>query len=380
MTVASLAGSIDVNLMVQAGRVVRVDIVSARSFAFGRLAAGRSLDSVVVLIRRLFSLCAAAQSAAAASAMEAARGETIDAAAMRARTGAVLAERVVELLRGTVTALAGTAIAAFAPDMRRIAAAARALDDRAADAETARAAIDEIERALTALGLGPHDLTDKKAFDRWIGSGLPFAALLRPIAESAETDFGAIVLDPLSSGADLAIGGRLLGEGAGFAARPSLDRRVPETGALVRNIDHPLVAALAQSHGAGLLVRLVARAVEASATPARLRATLFAGEEAAEADVMRCYAMGSGRGLAAVECARGRLHHLAEVADDRKVGRLEILAPTEWNFHPLGPLARALSGAVVGTDRAARTRIDRLIAAFDPCVAFRANLVEAAHA
>jgi hypothetical protein len=44
------------------------------------------------------------------------------------------------------------------------------------------------------------------------------------------------------------------------------------------------------------------------------------------------------------------------------------------------PLAAALLGAKVGGGDAARLRIERLAAAFDPCVAFAVNLSERPHA
>jgi len=46
-----------------------------------------------------------------------------------------------------------------------------------------------------------------------------------------------------------------------------------------------------------------------------------------------------------------------------------VLAPTEWNFHPAGPLVRALTGFRPGAD--ALAAITRRAAAFDPCVALR---------
>ncbi|MGB8278991.1 MAG: hypothetical protein WCF20_13820 [Methylovirgula sp.] len=58
----------------------------------------------------------------------------------------------------------------------------------------------------------------------------------------------------------------------------------------------------------------------------------------------------------------------------------DFLAPTEWNLHPAGPLATCLLGADLGTGEAAGLRIARLAALFDPCVAFRVEWTEAAHA
>ena len=95
---------------------------------------------------------------------------------------------------------------------------------------------------------------------------------------------------------------------------------------------------------------------------------------------MRGYRLDERLGLAAIECARGRLHHLVGLDGEGRVERYEILAPTEWNFHLHGPLARALRSATLGGDGGARGAIERLVAAFDPCVAHRVNVAEAGHA
>lgn len=72
--------------------------------------------------------------------------------------------------------------------------------------------------------------------------------------------------------------------------------------------------------------------------------------------------------MGVVECARGRLVHRVAVAGGR-VADYKILAPTEWNFHPEGPLARGLAGAWVGRETAAvRQSIEWLVTALDPCV------------
>ncbi len=380
MSFAPLSESIDVNVAVQAGRVAKVDIRSARAFGLGRLAAGRSAGDAVAVIGRLFSLCATAHRVAAVTAIEAARAERPDPNSARARIAAVIAERLVELLRGTLTMLAAEEFASLAPALRRIGRAARSYEAPLPNAGAAGAATDELAQALATLGLAPGVLADAQSFDCWLSSDSVVARRLRPLAESEEASFGTLDLDPLEVEADRVIGANLREHGAAFSARPALAGQIPETGALARNARHPLLSALVERHGAGLLARLVARLVEVCETPARLRAALIDGNDDANADVVHAYSMGKQSGLAAVQCARGRLYHLAEIADDGGVERLEILAPTEWNFHPQGSLARALNGACVGIGAAARLRVERLVAAFDPCVAVRVDLAEAGRA
>ncbi len=75
--------------------------------------------------------------------------------------------------------------------------------------------------------------------------------------------------------------------------------------------------------------------------------------------------LATGQALAWVEMARGLLFHWVQLDAAGAVQDYRVLAPTEWNFHPEGALARALSALAPGDTTAART----LAAAFDPCVA-----------
>lgn len=372
MTVAMRPDLIDVNIALSRGRVAEVEIGARRPTGFGRLAHGRTGEEVVALLPRLFVLCAAAQSVAGVTAIEAARGAAGCEASVRRRAVAVVAERMIELLRGTLVALAGDGFDRFAPALRQVFAAARALGAGSAPDVTAIAAL---ESALDAVGLPAGCFAGQEAFDRWIDGPSAIAGLLRPLMRSNSTL--GFVLDPLDADADILVGEHLRADGTAYAARPVLDGRVPETGALARNAGHPLLAAL--DVGDGATVRLLARMVEVRAAP-ELLCRLLGGDSQAADGVLRSYRLGDGLGLAAVECARGRLHHLVALDADGRVARLEILAPTEWNFHPQGPLARALHGAALDADDAARGHVERLVAAFDPCVAYRVRIAEAGYA
>ncbi len=80
----------------------------------------------------------------------------------------------------------------------------------------------------------------------------------------------------------------------------------------------------------------------------------------------------AGEGLAWVETARGLLvYRVGLAADDGspagpRVAALQVLAPTDWNFHAQGVLAEALHALAPGDAPGAT----RLAVAFDPCVAF----------
>ncbi|MDP2325218.1 MAG: nickel-dependent hydrogenase large subunit, partial [Gammaproteobacteria bacterium] len=65
------------------------------------------------------------------------------------------------------------------------------------------------------------------------------------------------------------------------------------------------------------------------------------------------------------EMARGLLLHWVQLDGDGAVQDYRVLAPTEWNFHPDGALARAVAALTPSDSEAAHL----LAAAYDPCVA-----------
>ena len=91
---------------------------------------------------------------------------------------------------------------------------------------------------------------------------------------------------------------------------------------------------------------------------------------------MQAFAIAHGDGMAAVQTARGLLLHRARIVDDR-VADYQIVAPTDWNFHPHGPAASALRKLAAKDAEALERRATMTVQAFDPCVAYR---IEIGHA
>jgi coenzyme F420-reducing hydrogenase alpha subunit len=80
-------------------------------------------------------------------------------------------------------------------------------------------------------------------------------------------------------------------------------------------------------------------------------------------------------GIGFAEAARGLLVHRVSMLDGR-VRRYQILAPTEWNFHPQGVVAEGLKAiARAGVTGAELERLARLyITAVDPCVDYQLSV------
>jgi hypothetical protein len=93
-----------------------------------------------------------------------------------------------------------------------------------------------------------------------------------------------------------------------------------------------------------------------------------------------------GEAVAWVEMARGLLIHHVRLDGEGHAARVHachVIAPTEWNFHPDGSVARALEALPPAHTDDSRRRLEALMAAYDPCVPFKQDQsmpVEAAHA
>jgi len=142
-----------------------------------------------------------------------------------------------------------------------------------------------------------------------------------------------------------------------FARRPTWRGAPAETGALARLQADPLIAELATRSASRVPARFVARLRELALLLAG-RAHGLAGAQAID----------DCTGMAWVENARGLLIHVVKL-DQGRIGSYRLIAPTEWNFHPDGSLAMALSGTHVEDAQAVRSRVIRHVASLDPCVA-----------
>lgn len=155
----------------------------------------------------------------------------------------------------------------------------------------------------------------------------------------------------------------------GYCARPDWDGEPRETGALARMAAHPAMAAALERHGNCVAVRVLARLAETAGLVLRLA-------EGAGATLADGRTLAAQTGAAWVETSRGLLAHVVALRDGRVV-RYRILAPTEWNFHPDGPLARGLAGTEADSEAAVLRALQLQALALDPCVAYDAVVAHA---
>jgi len=309
------AGCVRLRLGSTNGRISEVVVASERP-AISQVLRGRPADEAVRLVPLLFALCGQAQGRAAALALAAARGAEclpqLDAAIRREALREHLWRWLLDLppLLGEVA-------------MREEFVAA-----------TGWIACGRRNELGTLLG------------------GSRVEALRRRLGELEDVaDLQPRLLPALDARSSLALWPRL---DAGFCRTPHWQGAAAETGAVARRQGRAGIATSA------FAARWLARLEE-------LRDWAAGFEEVGAGGTASAAPVEAGSGRALVETARGLLIHEITLDGDR-IADFFIVAPTEWNFHPQGPLAGWLLGRGASDRDAVQSFAARAVAALDPCV------------
>jgi len=360
----NLEGRIDIHLERHGDAPATVSIHSTRPQLAQKLLAGRTPEEAAHLAGLVFSLCGKAQQVAAEAACEAAQGQIPDAAASRARETAVLLELAQE--HAWRLLLDWPQQQGMPPDQ----ASQLRLRQRAADPLRFAETLDDL--LLNTLLGEPANLwlgRDLAGFDAWRhAGGTATARLFAALGEGVDSGIcQASLLPPLQrlGGAAAQELARQAMETPAFCGQPLWQGAPAETGALARACEQPLLAAWIARRGRGAGARLLARLLELAACSAGVPAG---------AAWVRAWPLGDNAGLAGVETSRGLLLHAVRLWEG-KVAEYRIVAPTEWNFHPAGPLFQALSSLAPGDGLEARARL--VAQSLDPCVAFAIEIKNA---
>ena len=368
-----------------------VSIASTRPVRAAGLFVGRGLTETSRLLPAMFSICAAAQSAACASACEQALGLSAPAPVRARRARLVAAETLREHLwrvlldwpRGLgedpeaaamARVMAGydgwrAALTAgldiFTPATTAMPTAPSAPDDAGARRDLADLCTRTVFGTPPGIWLG--QVSTLAALRAWTAQTETAAArLLGRVLRDGHAGLGRSRVAPLPAlrAHDLEhhLGGSAAAANA-FVARPTWEGLPRETSPLTRQRAAPLVHDLATHFGNGLLTRLAAQLTEVARILAADAGTTLKAAPGRDP-------LPPGIGLSQVPAARGLLVHRVRIIGEQ-IAEYRILAPTEWNFHPEGVVACGLAGLWEGSDPVDPRPLARLfIAAVDPCVEF----------
>ena len=369
MTFLLGAGTIRIGVTVSRALACSVAVKANRPQGLTRMFVGRKPAEAPDLAGQVFSLCGFAQSVASRLAVLNALDLPMDEDERASASAGLLAERIFETLRALVlqwpTPLPAPLAAMAARHLRDALAATQAIISQARAGGATRpdlaAATTRLRAAVAGLGVPE---TGRAPLP-----GTACEAIMRDTA--GDRRFNGRRPDPLTVRDDAEVITRLCDE-PDYAALPYLSGRVAETGAYARLTAPPA------GTGSHLVHRFLARIEDIRSCLAQL--TTLAGTGEHDWAALASGGPTPGGGYGAVECARGRLYHQAEIGSDGRLAAYRILAPTEWNFHPAGPFVETLLSSRIGADEAAVRSVSRLAVLFDPCVAFQVDLREAAHA
>ena len=376
----AIEGEVAVKLDCSGGRIDRVQVVSQRPDHARTLLLNRSPEQAVTLVGSVFRICANAQMQAAVTAIEQCQRIDADPDTKVARQQRVAMETLREHswrvflnwptlvgeppCKAPLKALleidrqwqqlfgSNAFISAANPELPTVAAQRDCLTALGELLETELFGIDPLLWQQMAMA----------TFEKWLADGQTLAA--RVLGEIHRRHWSATGNTPTRhlTAIDRATAHRLLtGDGADrFIRQPDLQGQCHESTPLSRQQYHPLIRSLTARFGTGLLTRMTALLIEIAA--------MF---EAMDSPRPITGSAGSGlpAGLGVVNAARGLLIHRVELQAGR-VADYQIVAPTEWNFHPQGTLARALHTLEANDRTALKQQAGLLIEAMDPCVGY----------
>lgn len=321
MSAAIDTGCVRIRVQCDDARVIAAQVMSQRP-QVARVLKGRQADSAASLIPLMFALCARAQGVAARLALAAARGDESSPRLDPDIVREVMREHLWRWL------LDLPVLFGMPPLRDQFTSAVRAVEAGHGEAVQALLAAPEMTRLIESI-----------------------KALEQPVQQASA------LLHIDSAQSSLADWPNLSDE---LCHTPTWRGQATETGAYARSAGTPL------SLNGAFAARWLARLAELEAWASGAQRIASCGRASATP-----VAPGVGRAL--VETARGLLMHEL-VLEGERVADYRIVAPTEWNFHPQGPLPRWLIGRPCSDAAELRRFAAHAVAALDPCVRWELTL------
>lgn len=372
-------GKIGIRLEWDGHQVSRAEINPRPLVPLNTLLRGKSPQEAQRIIPMLFSLCGQAQTAAAATALDAAVSGATPCVPLQAERR-VLAEALQEILWRFLLDL--PRILHAPPQPEQLASLRRQLADCLSTTDEA-----QWQQGMARLESATGDALLGSAAAGWTGSsdaaslmamlGASDTATARLLVECQKNDSPCagkpVALMPFAQADDvMKVLLPALAADPGFSVHPVWQGQAMETGSLAR-MQHCAPIAGQLSHRApSAALRLLARLLEIGELFSRLRAP-----ELPEDSFVQSMPCGPGAGIAWVQNARGLLLHRVVLDKQGTIADYCVVAPTEWNFHPAGPCAQELTGKPAATRAEAHRHAELVVQSLDPCVAYQ---IEVDHA
>lgn len=378
----SIEGKLIIKLRTSGERVDQVSIDSSRPVHASRAFRGKDVSEALQMVPMLFNICGTAQLCACVRACEQALGYKPAAVKEQLRECLVQVETAREHLwrilldwpgfigeaprRNEV----GEVLALQREYKRELTANYDPFGLTEGDQGMVPELPDNLQDRLDSIleqmvyGISPTawlQISSPQALHQWANTNHTIGArLLNQVAQSGWTELGNCEV----SGLPLMDTEKLdqLMQITAFVEQPQWLDVCRETTCLTR-VDSRLMRELKGQYGNGLLVRLAARLTELAQISRKLM------PEAEPNLPQEHHNPGMGRANA----ARGHLIHRVHIVE-QKIASFQILAPTEWNFHPGGVVAKSLA-TLEGDKTQLAQQAHLLINAIDPCVSYELGII-----
>jgi len=375
------AGKLHITLNYAAKKVQQVNIQSTRPLHISRLFIGKTPEQTLTILPLLFNVCGVAQSFAAVTALSNALNKKENMALTLARQMLVNVEMLREHCWWLLINRDKTQLAPFMQCLNSFKSAlfvngnAFNLNSQLQiNEKLLENLILQLENSLNQNFAEQRlDFLAIKNADNLLqflknNASIP-ANLLNELFERQYQSVGRTEFSLLPELTEVELNDYLTQQNADELSRfPTWKNQCYESSCLNRQQFNPLIADLLQKYGNGLLTRFAARLCEL----ANLADVI---KQNAAALKMASPLIDSKSCLAQVQTSRGLLIHCVELHHG-VIKNYQIIAPTEWNFHPRGVVALSLQQLTASNTTLLQQQARLLINALDPCVSFEVLIEE----
>ncbi|HIB28044.1 MAG TPA: hypothetical protein EYO47_02080 [Candidatus Thioglobus sp.] len=389
----SIEGEIKISVVARSGQVESVSITSTRPLHITKLFAGKSIDSVAEIMNALYQLCNTAHRFAFLRLLDESAVITLSQNEIQAYKLLLDLETIREHCFSIASKwsqdadnLIDTNIINLLATLKEINSTLFANTDALSLADKELQSFNSIDKLIIKLEQQLQNLligsknnsesifTDMDSFNNWLQVGeSKSVTFLNYLQQHKLNEIGDVKVSHLPD-LNLQEVSALLNNDA-YIQHPSYQEITCETTPYSRQSKHQFIKQLVNVHGNGVLTRAVSQLLEVFELLNKVKHD-YRDIEPENISYNIQLPVLETSALVQLEAARGRLVHQLSI-ENEKIKTYQILAPTEWNFHPEGVLNNMIKSLSFTDKEDLIKRVKLLVNAIDPCVGYS---VEVDHA
>ena len=389
----SIEGEIKISVVARSGQVESVSITSTRPLHITKLFAGKSIDSVAEIMNALYQLCNTAHRFAFLRLLDESAVITLSQNEIQAYKLLLDLETIREHCFSIASKwsqdadnLIDTNIINLLATLKEINSTLFANTDALSLADKELQSFNSIDKLIIKLEQQLQNLligsknnsesifTDMDSFNNWLQVGeSKSVTFLNYLQQHKLNEIGDVKVSHLPD-LNLQEVSALLNNDA-YIQHPSYQEITCETTPYSRQSKHQFIKQLVNAHGNGVLTRAVSQLLEVFELLNKVKHD-YRDIEPENISYNIQLPVLETSALVQLEAARGRLVHQLSI-ENEKIKTYQILAPTEWNFHPEGVLNNMIKSLSFTDKEDLIKRVKLLVNAIDPCVGYS---VEVDHA